>query len=78
MGSELSDREGSGPMAGEEPIPGFCLTAHEAAQLMSILTSYSPYKNGTTAIFWHIVGLIGSAREEPRLPTDRDGAPNNG
>lgn len=59
------DRPLAAGAAMDIPIPGFCLTPYEAAQVMSILVSYEPYDNGTTALFWHITGLIGQARKKP-------------
>jgi hypothetical protein len=66
-GCELPGGEGDRPLATaeavSEAIPGFGLSAEDSATLMSLLVAYGPYKNGETALFCHIVGIIGSARK---------------
>ncbi len=66
-GSELPGIEGDRPLAAAEPvdqaIPGFTLRPIDCARLQEILNEYAPYKAGQTALFWHIVGVIGQARK---------------
>lgn len=59
---ELPGIEGDGTLAPIAPIPSFALKPIECARLQEILNEYAPYKAGQTALFWHIVGLIGDAR----------------
>lgn len=65
--SKLPGIEGDRTLATAEAlsqaIPGFALTAHDCAKLTEILIGYAPYKAGQTALFWHIVGIIGEARK---------------
>lgn len=76
-GSELPSVEGDRALAASqavsEAIPSFTLSAHDAATLMSLLVSYGPYVNGETALFWHIVGLIGRCREAAQVPEPEGG-----
>lgn len=44
-------------------VPSFTLKPGLAGMLMGILEAHGPYRNGQTALFWHIVGIIGKARE---------------
>ena len=48
----------------DQPIPGFCLKADDSQKLWKLLEQYEPYSNGTTAVFWHVVGIIGSSQEK--------------
>lgn len=61
--SKLPGIEGDGTLAPIEAIPSFALKPIECARLQEILNEYAPYKAGQTALFWHIVGLIGEARK---------------
>lgn len=76
-GGELHGVEGDRSLATSETfsknIPGFTLKAQDAATLMSLLVAYGPYANGETALFWHIVGLIGKCREVAQVPEPEGG-----
>jgi hypothetical protein len=48
----------------DRPVPGFCLKADDSQKLWELLEHYEPYSNGTTAVFWHIVGIIGNHKEK--------------
>lgn len=64
---ELPGVKGDGPLAAsaavDEAIPGFTLRPIDCARLQEILNFYGPYSNGQTAVFWHVVGVIGSHRK---------------
>lgn len=68
-GSELHGSEGDRTLAAtaamDERIPSFTLDAADANALYAMLEKYGPYSNGKTAVFWHIVGVIGNHRREP-------------
>lgn len=72
--SGVPDDEGNRSLAAtkafSKTIPGFALSAYDSATLMDLLLAYGPYSNGETALFWHIVGLIGRCRkvDEPEEP----------
>lgn len=66
--SKLPLGEGDGPLAtatGMGAIPEFSLKPFDCARLQEILNEYAPYKAGQTAVFWHVVGVIGSHRKPP-------------
>jgi hypothetical protein len=50
--------------AKDQPVPSFNLNPNDALKLQEILVNYTPYTNGFSAVYWHIVGVIGAAREQ--------------
>lgn len=82
--SKLPGGEGDRPLAADpaldQAIPGFTLRPLDCARLEAILSGYAPYSNGQTAVFWHVVGVIGSHRAQlkqvpgPKEPARRHGA----
>jgi len=60
---ELLGSEGDRPLAADDAVPSFALKPIDCARLQEILNEYGPYSNGQTAVFWHVVGVIGSHRK---------------
>lgn len=71
---KLPGIESDRTLAADPTFPSFALKPIDCARLLEIINAYGPYSNGETAVFWHIVGVIGSHRSR-YVPSLAGGGP---